>query len=63
MAEKVNDPVCGREIDPKTAAAKIDYHGTTHFFCSNACHNKFMAEPEIAYAEESGTKATDSNDG
>ncbi|MCH8065337.1 MAG: heavy metal translocating P-type ATPase [Chloroflexi bacterium] len=46
MAEKVTDPVCGMEIDPKTAATKMDYQGTTYFFCSDACHNKFMAEPE-----------------
>ena len=46
MLEKVNDPVCGMEIDPKTATAKMDYQGVTYFFCSDACHNKFMAEPE-----------------
>ena len=46
MAEKVSDPVCGMEIDPKTAATKMDYQGTTYFFCSDACHNKFMSEPK-----------------
>ncbi len=37
MAEKVNDPVCGMEMD---------YQGATYFFCSDACHDKFVAEPE-----------------
>ena len=46
MAEKVNDPVCRMEIDPKTAATKMDYQGTTYFFCSDACHKMFMAKPE-----------------
>jgi len=46
MAENINDPVCGMEIDPKTAATKMDYQGTTYFFCSDACHAKFMAEPK-----------------
>ena len=46
MAEKVTDPVCGMELDLKTAATKMDYQGTTYLFCSDACHNKFMAEPE-----------------
>ncbi len=51
MGEKVNDPVCGMEIDPKTAAAKMDYQGATYFFCSDACHDKFVAEPE-KYAKQ-----------
>ncbi len=46
MAEKVNGPVCGMEIDPKTAATKMDYQGMTYFFCSDACHSEFMAEPQ-----------------
>ncbi|MCH7611632.1 MAG: heavy metal translocating P-type ATPase [Chloroflexi bacterium] len=46
MAENVTDPVCGMEIDPKTAATKMDYQGKTYFFCSDACQTKFMAEPE-----------------
>ncbi|MCH8813664.1 MAG: heavy metal translocating P-type ATPase [Chloroflexi bacterium] len=46
MAERVTDLVCGMEIDPKTAATKMDYQGTTYFFCSDACHNRFMSEPE-----------------
>ena len=46
MAEKVTDPVCGMEIDPETTATKMEYKNTTYFFCSDACHTKFMAEPE-----------------
>ena len=45
MASTVKDPVCGMEIDPKNAAAQIDYQGKTYHFCSSACYDKFKAEP------------------
>ena len=40
------DPVCGMEIDPKTAAAKMDYKGKTYYFCALSCRDKFKANPE-----------------
>jgi Cu+-exporting ATPase len=43
---KVKDLVCGMEIDPKDSAATMDYQGQTYYFCSQACHDRFMAEPE-----------------
>ena len=42
----VKDVVCGMDIDPKTAAAQIEYEGKTYYFCSHDCHSKFMAEPQ-----------------
>jgi Cu+-exporting ATPase len=42
----VKDVVCGMEIDPNKAAARMEYQGKTYYFCSSACHDKFMAEPE-----------------
>lgn len=42
----VKDPVCGMEIDPADAAASEEYQGTTYHFCSRACHDTFVAEPE-----------------
>jgi Cu+-exporting ATPase len=44
--ETVKDPVCGMEIDPGTAAASEEHEGTTYYFCSEACHQKFIATPE-----------------
>ena len=41
----VKDVVCGMEIDPAKAAAKMDHEGQTYYFCSQACHEKFMADP------------------
>jgi len=42
----VKDLVCGMEIDPKSAAATAEYKGETYYFCSDACHEKFKADPE-----------------
>jgi Cu+-exporting ATPase len=42
----VTDPVCGMEIDPATAAASEEYEGKTYYFCSDSCHQQFVATPE-----------------
>ena len=42
----VKDLVCGMEIDPATAAATEEYEGQTYYFCSQSCHDSFMAEPQ-----------------
>jgi Cu+-exporting ATPase len=42
----VKDPVCGMDIDPATAAASAEYRGTTYFFCSTSCHERFTSTPE-----------------
>ena len=52
---KIHDPVCGMTVDPKTAAAQADYHGTTYYFCSRHCHDRFVAEPSH-YTEPSDVK-------
>lgn len=42
----VKDPVCGMNVDPKTAAAKSDYQGKTYYFCSEGCKKSFDKEPQ-----------------
>ena len=42
----VKDPVCGMEVDPKTAGGKSDYKGQTYYFCSLGCKKAFDQEPE-----------------
>ncbi len=42
----VKDPVCGMDVDPKTAAAKSEYNGQTYYFCSPGCKKAFDKEPE-----------------
>jgi Cu+-exporting ATPase len=46
------DPVCGMEVDPQSAAGTTQYHGTTYFFCAEACKKKFEDDPE-AYLDQS----------
>jgi YHS domain-containing protein len=56
MANTVKDPVCGMDIDPKTAAGKSEYKGQTYYFCSNGCKRAFDKEPErYVKAEEMGS--------
>ena len=40
------DPVCGMEIDEKTAKEKAIHEGTTYYFCSKECRDEFQASPE-----------------
>jgi YHS domain-containing protein len=40
------DPVCGCELRRADAAGAVDHHGVVYFFCSVACHDAFLAEPE-----------------
>ena len=46
----VTDPVCGMRIDSDDAAATTEYEGTTYYFCSQACHDVFVADP-FSYAD------------
>jgi len=44
-SQKVKDPVCGMEIDAKTAAAKAIYKGKTYHFCSVSEKEQFEKDP------------------
>jgi YHS domain-containing protein len=44
-AAKVTDPVCGMEVDPKTAPS-ASYNGKTYYFCSPEDKAKFEKDPE-----------------
>ncbi|MBI3938912.1 MAG: heavy metal translocating P-type ATPase [Betaproteobacteria bacterium] len=39
------DPVCGMQVDEKSAAASSVYQGRAYFFCSEHCRKKFAADP------------------
>lgn len=40
------DPVCGMDVDEKSAAGKSDYNGQTYYFCSPGCKRTFDKDPE-----------------
>jgi Cu+-exporting ATPase len=40
------DPVCGMTVDPATARGSFAYQGTTYYFCTPGCLQKFQAEPQ-----------------
>lgn len=39
------DPVCGMTVVLNNAAATENYQGTTWYFCSTHCHEKFCLDP------------------
>src|SRR6266850_3619187 len=39
------DPVCGMQVDERTAAGSSVFEGRTHYFCSSGCKKKFDANP------------------
>ena len=40
----VEDPVCGKQIDPK-AAPREEYKGQMFYFCSEGCEEEFKMSP------------------
>ena len=42
----VIDPVCGMEVSPEDASAAWLHAGTTYYFCSVGCMERFRQDPE-----------------
>ncbi|MDB5309222.1 MAG: silP 2 [Gemmataceae bacterium] len=40
------DPVCGMTVDPAAAAGSVKHDGTTYYFCSRRCVERFQADPQ-----------------
>lgn len=40
------DPVCKMEVDPATAPESVRHAGQAWYFCSKACLDKFVANPQ-----------------
>jgi YHS domain-containing protein len=53
------DPVCGMDVDPKTAAGQSEYQGQTYYFCAPGCKKAFDKEPEkyVGHSEHGGQPA------
>ncbi len=61
-AEKyAKDVVCGMQVERAHAPATHKHDDTTYYFCSDRCHDKFVAAPE-RYLEHPGSGSVDSRD-
>lgn len=40
------DPVCAMSVEERDAPERLDYEGTTYYFCSTDCREEFEANPE-----------------
>jgi P-type Cu+ transporter len=40
------DPVCGMNVDPERAKAKVEHGGKIYYFCSASCAKRFEGAPE-----------------
>ena len=45
--ETATDPVCGMSVDPAAGKPRHRHEGEVHHFCSQGCHDKFVADPEF----------------
>jgi Cu+-exporting ATPase len=48
----MQDPVCGMEVEPATAAGSSVYHSQTYYFCSKGCKAAFEANPQHYVGKE-----------
>ena len=44
-AVMVKDPVCGMEVNEKTAKYEMGYEGKKYYFCSVMCKEEFEKVP------------------
>ncbi len=42
----VRDPVCGMNVDEKSAKMKVTYRGKVYYFCSVSCKEVFEKNPQ-----------------
>ncbi len=45
-AEKERDPVCGMEVDIRTAPFRTTLNGREYYFCNQKCRDEFIKDPE-----------------
>jgi len=43
--DMAKDPICGMNVDEKTAKLKSDYKGKTYYFCNQTCKTTFDKNP------------------
>ncbi len=53
VTKMAKDPVCGMDVDEKSAPAKSEHMGKTYYFCALACKKAFDENPTM-YTEGGG---------
>src|ERR1700704_4689998 len=48
------DPVCGMQVDERTAALSSVFAGSKYYFCCSGCKNKFDASPSAYVGKAPG---------
>ncbi|MFQ5886921.1 MAG: YHS domain-containing protein [Anaerolineae bacterium] len=46
MRKIARDPVCGMEVDGKSAGAQCEYKGKVYYLCAQGCKVAFQKDPE-----------------
>lgn len=54
----IRDPVCLMLLDPRRAAAMVEYKGQAYYFCSDGCRQKFLAQPGLFLDKAPGMRLT-----
>jgi YHS domain-containing protein len=51
------DPVCGMDVDERSAAGMSEYRGQIYYFCAPGCKRAFDRSPEefLAASEQPGS--------
>ena len=57
-AQIAKDPICGMTVDPKKAAATIEYDGQPYYFCSKGCAAKFQQNAHATSSQSAQAKTT-----
>jgi len=46
--DPVEDPVCHMDVDiGNPLGGKLEYQGTSYYFCGLGCNRAFLREPEV----------------
>src|SRR3546814_14028278 len=45
-----SDPICGMDVDPATAAYRVEHDGMTYYFCGARCAETFQRDPQAVLA-------------
>ncbi len=59
----VRDPVCGMNVDTRTAKFRHELGDTTYYFCSAGCLDKFKADPDRYLNPDEAATAVEAAEG